>query len=197
MHSGWTKWVTNRVAHLIQPSGGFRQHCCCATRPDMTFATASPPPPVSVCAFGKFFVILGLVPALLGAGCGSGATTTSPSSTPTTPVAPAVTERFVGTLAVGGARFYSFSISAYGTVNATLVSIGGSGIPPTVEVNLGIGTPSGSTCSSTPPPVQVSGDAGVTTLVTAAEQPGVYCVIISDLGNLSGPANFTVTIDHP
>jgi hypothetical protein len=168
----------------------------CATRPYMTFATASPPPTVFVCAVNKFVVILGLVSAL-GAGCGSGAPTTSPSSTSTTPAAPAVTETFVGTLAVGGATFYSFSISVYGTVNATLVSIGGNGVPPTVELNLGIGTPRGTTCSSTPTPVQVSGGAGVTTLVTATEQPGVYCVIISDLGNLSGPANFTVTIDHP
>ena len=98
---------------------------------------------------------------------------------------------------MGGARFYSYSISVYGTVNATLVSIGGDGVPPTVEVNLGIGTPSGTTCSSTPALVQVSGGAGVTTQVTATQQPGVHCVIISDAGNLFSPANFAVTIDHP
>jgi hypothetical protein len=161
----------------------------------MALATASPLPLVVVRCFRKCVVVLGFVPALLGAGCGSGPTASSPT-TPT-PAAPAVTETFAGTLPVGGARFYSFSISVYGTVNATLNSIGGSGIPPTVEVTLGIGTPSGSTCSSTPTPVQVSGDAGVTTQVTATEQPGVYCAIISDAGNLFSPANFTVTIEHP
>jgi hypothetical protein len=134
--------------------------------------------------------------ALLVGGCGSGATTTSPSSASTTPAAAAISETFSGTLPVGGSRFYSFSISVYGTVNATLASIGGSGIPPTAEVNLGIGTPSGTTCSTTPTLVQVSGDAGVTTLVTATEQPGTYCVLIADAGNLFSPATFTVTIAH-
>jgi hypothetical protein len=167
-----------------------RQRCCCARRPNMMVAT-----PAAACTPRKFFVVFGLLSTLFAVGCGSGPTAASPT-TPT-PAAPAVTETFTGTLAVGGARFYSFSISVYGTVNATLAGIGGSGVPSTVEVNLGIGTPSGSTCSSTPTPVQVSGDAGVTTLVTATEQPGVYCVIISDAGNLFSPANFTVTIDHP
>jgi hypothetical protein len=162
--------------------------------PYMTFITASSPPVVVVRTLGKFVVTLGLSSALLG--CGSTSTPTAPSPS-TTPAAPAVTETFVGTLPVTGAKFYSFSIAVYGTVNATLVDIGGNGIPPTVEVNLGIGTPSGTTCNATTSPVQVSGDAGVTTVVTAAEQPGVYCVLISDAGNLFAPANFAVTIAHP
>jgi hypothetical protein len=45
--------------------------------------------------------------------------------------------------------------------------------------------------------VQVTGTAGVPAQVSSSEQPGVYCVIISDIGNLFAPASFTVTIDHP
>jgi hypothetical protein len=164
--------------------------------PYMTFTPASPPPAVAVRTASKLAVILSLTSVLLGAGCGNTSTPASPSPS-AVPAAPAVTENFVGTLPVSGARFYSFSISVYGTVNATLASIGGAGIPQTVEVNLGIGTPSGTTCNATPTPVQVSGDAGVTTVVTASEQPGVYCVIISDAGNLFAPANFAITIAHP
>jgi hypothetical protein len=41
-----------------------------------------------------------------------------------------MTGTFAGTPAVSGARFYSFSSSVYGTVNATPVSIGGSGVAP-------------------------------------------------------------------
>jgi hypothetical protein len=164
--------------------------------PYMTFTPASPPPAAALRTAGKFTVILSLAWALVGAGCGNTGTPTSPSPS-AVPAAAAVTETFAGTLPVSGARFYSFSISVYGTVNATLVSIGGDGIPPTTEVNLGIGTPSGTTCNASTTPVQVSGDAGVTTVVTASEQPGVYCVIISDAGNLFGPANFAVTIAHP
>jgi hypothetical protein len=171
----------------------------------MTFTPPSSPPAVAVRtaskpavepSLSKLAVILSLTSALLATGCGNTSTPTAPSPS-AVPAAPAVTETFAGTLPVSGARFYSFGISVYGTVNATLDSIGGNGIPPTVEVNLGIGTPSGTTCNATPSPVQVSGDAGVTTVVTATEQPGVYCVIISDAGTLVSPANFAITIAHP
>jgi hypothetical protein len=164
--------------------------------PYMTFTMASPPPAVAVRTVSKFAVVLALTSALLATGCGNTSTPTSPSQS-SVPAAPAVTETFVGTLPVSGVKFYSFSIAVYGTVNATLVNIGGNAIPPTVEVNLGIGTPSGTTCNATTSPVQVSGDAGVTTVVTATEQPGVYCVLISDAGNLFAPANFAITIAHP
>jgi hypothetical protein len=102
-----------------------------------------------------------------------------------------------GTLAPGGSRFYSFAISTAGTVTATLVQIGGPDVPDGVIVNLGIGTPSGTNCSASQTAVQISGGAGLPTLVSATEQPGTYCVAISDPGNLYAPASFTVTIDHP
>jgi hypothetical protein len=108
-----------------------------------------------------------------------------------------VTEAFSSTLPVGGAKFYSFSLVAPGSVTATLTDIGGPGVPPTVVVNLGIGTPSGTTCAASLSPVQVSGDAGLTTQVTQSQQSGVSCVIVTDVGNLFAPASFIVTIDHP
>jgi len=133
-------------------------------------------------------VIFSLLVALLGCACTDKNTTTSPSST-TNPAAPAVTERFAGTLPVGGARFYSFSIAVYGTVNANLVSM-----DQDLPVNLGLGSPSGPGCSvGSPTSVQIS----ATTQVSNAFQPGLYCVNISDSGNLSSPATFVVTIDHP
>ena len=129
----------------------------------------------------------------LCAACGKSASTTAP----TTPTPDTLTETFAGTLPVGGSAFYSFSIATAGTVTATLADIAGDQVPPSVVVNLGIGTLSQFTCSATATSVQVSGTAGVPTQVTASEQPGVYCVIISDVGNLFAPASFTVTIDHP
>lgn len=125
--------------------------------------------------------------------CGKSASTTSP----TTPTPDTLTETFSGTLPVGGSAFFSFSLATAGTVTATLADIGGDQVPPSVVVNLGIGTLSQFTCSATATAVQVSGTAGVPTQVSASEQPGVFCVIISDVGNLFAPANFTVTIDHP
>jgi len=38
--------------------------------------------------------------------------------------------------------------------------------------------------------------AGLTTQLTAPVTPDVYCVKISDIGNLTGPANFTIRIGH-
>jgi hypothetical protein len=82
-------------------------------------------------------------------------------------------------------------------VNATLVSIGGTDVPASVVVNLGIGSPSGTACVGSTSQVQVAGDAGLTTLVTATKDPGLSCVVITDSGNLFAPATFTITIDHP
>src|SRR6266571_1835156 len=86
----------------------------------------------------KRTALLGVVLALLDTGCKKSSTTTSPTASTPTPAAPTVTEIFTHTLPVGGASFYSFSISVYGTVNATLLSIEGAGVPPTVIVSLGI-----------------------------------------------------------
>jgi hypothetical protein len=127
------------------------------------------------------------------ASCGNSTSTTSP----TTPTPDTLTETFAGTLPVGGAAFYSISLATAGTVTATLANIGGNNVPSSVVVNLGIGTASQFTCSATSTSVQISGTAGVPAQVSASEQPGVYCVIISDIGNLFAPASFTVTIDHP
>jgi hypothetical protein len=139
-------------------------------------------------------ICAGFVVALLSSACNNPQSSTPPTSpTASTPAAPTTTERFVGTLPVGGARFYSFSIAVYGTVNVTLVNIGGPSVPSDVMVNLGIGTPGGTSCNSSSPTSVSVGSAAV----TASEQPGVYCVTIADVGNLPAAADFTVTIDHP
>lgn len=142
------------------------------------------------------FVAL-LTVALSGTACTQATTTTSPSTT-TTSTSTTVTEVMSSTLAVGGSRFYSFSIHAAGTVTATLQDLSGANVSPGTIVNLGIGVPSGTTCSGTQTNVQITGSAGLNAYVTAAEQnAGQFCVIISDVGNLFAPASFTVTIDHP
>jgi hypothetical protein len=131
----------------------------------------------------------------LAAAC-SNSGTTSPSTT-TTASTSTVRERFTSTLPVGGSRFFSFSISTAGTVNATLESIGGAGVPSSVVVNMGIGSPFQTSCSANFSAVQVSGDAGLSAVVTGSQQPGTLCVVVSDVGNLFAPATFTVVIDHP
>lgn len=132
---------------------------------------------------------------LTAASCSNGPTAPSTSTSSTTGTV--VTEVFTSTLPVGGSRFYSFHIAASGSVTATLTNIEGEGVPPSVVVSMGIGTPAGTTCAASATPVQVTGAAGVPTQVTATEQPGTHCVLVSDVGNLFAPATFTVSLDHP
>src|SRR5438093_12513263 len=86
--------------------------------------------------------------AALSASCGKSQSTTTPTPTAASPT---ITETFTGTLPVGGARFYAFGIPVYGTVNATLVSVGGPDVPSDATVTLGIGSPTGSSCYSSTP----------------------------------------------
>jgi hypothetical protein len=150
--------------------------------------------------FHRFLIpaLASVVGAVLFAGCGNNASTstTTPSSTTTTPTAADATinETFNGTLPVGGSNFYSFNVGVYGTVNLTLTSVGGTGVPSTLWLGLGIGQPSGTTCPTT---TSIDTQAGTAVQVTGTYQPGVYCADVWDIGNLAAPATFSVAIAHP
>src|SRR5882757_4984258 len=139
--------------------------------------------------------ILGLM--MFGMAC-SHSSTTSPSATSTTTTtataaAPTVSESFTGTLPVAGFKFYSFNIAVNGTVNVTLNSVSGTGVPSTVQVGIGIGTPAGVDCTTTS---TVTAAAGTAAQLTGTFGPGLFCVRIYDVGNLFGPAAFKATIAH-
>ncbi len=136
---------------------------------------------------------------LLSAACGDSPTPTSPTTAttaPTTPVAapPIYTEEFVGVVPVSGSTFYSFSVTQYGTVNVTLRSVGGAFVPSTLTLGLAIGVPSAETCATT---ASVNTASGSTAQLTGAYAAGVYCVKVSDVGNLFAPAHVTVSIAFP
>jgi len=141
--------------------------------------------------------------AILGvlAACGacSHDSTTEPSSSSssatTPPAAPTVSEVFTSTLPVGGFKFYTFNIAASGTVNVTLNSVSGVGVPTTVQLGLGIGQPAGTDCSASQ--TATAGSTSTAPQVTGTFGPGLFCVRVFDVGNLFNPANFTVTIAHP
>ena len=147
-------------------------------------------------------VVAGLCLALLATGaCGDSDSPTSPTdaSTTTTTTAtaaePSVSEAFTGTLGVKGSAFYSFEVSAYGTVNVTLHNVGGvTGVPESVWVGLGIGVPDGTDCSTTTSAnTQAGGGPHISTVLEA----GRYCVRIYDVGNLAAPTPFSASIVHP
>jgi hypothetical protein len=132
---------------------------------------------------------------LLASACSKDNTTpTTPTTTTPTPVTtPTVSENFVSTVPVGGAAFYSFNIDANGTVNVTLNAVGGTGVPATVQLGVGIGTPAGVDCTVT---TSVTAAAGTSPQLTGTFGPGLFCVRIYDVGNLFGPAAFRATIAH-
>jgi hypothetical protein len=142
----------------------------------------------------KAGIVSSIVAVILSSGCGGSSTTPSSTTTTTVPAAPTTTETFTGTLSVGGSVVYSFTVSQTGTVNATLVSIGGAGVPATVQVRMAIGTPADAGCSATASSIIKAGTAAQ---VSVTEQPGVFCASLADVGNLFSPADFSVTIDHP
>lgn len=137
-----------------------------------------------------------LVPLLAVAACDKAETPTSSTDTTTTTTvaSPTTTEEFTGTVAVGGSSFYAFTVGENGTINVTLASVGGAGVPSTVWMGLGVGAPSGEDCSTT---TLTNGPAGASPQVSTVYAPGIYCVKVADIGNLAQPATFTVTIAHP
>jgi hypothetical protein len=128
--------------------------------------------------------------ALFATACGKN---NSPSTPTRTPAAPSRSERYVATMGVGGSSFYSFSVTDYGTVNVTLTAVSGVD-DPSVAIGLGLGVPSGFGC--TPSQTATTG-AGSTPQITNVYEIGVYCLRVYDVGNLSGPLTFDVTVAHP
>jgi len=114
--------------------------------------------------------------------------TTSPSPTPSA----GATETFSGTLALQGASLYTFTVAQAGTVSVTLSSLSPSATSP---VSLGLGTPTGTTTcvASSSIPKAVAGSAPQ---ITVTENPGTYCVNIADVGSLTSPSTFSITITH-
>ena len=116
--------------------------------------------------------------------------------TATTPAAtvPTVTDTFAGSLPSGGSSVYSFTVSQDGTVSVTLASVTGAGVPSTVHLRLGLGTFTDTTCN---PTTSVDAQAGSTPQITTTSASGLYCLQLSDPGNLANPATFTITVTHP
>ncbi len=123
---------------------------------------------------------------LLFTGCDQGGTTTE-LTRPTT--APAKVVSFSGTLQPQGTNSYTFTVTQGGYVEATLVGLGA---PSTTSVGLGIGTPSAtSTCSVLQ---SVTTGAGTSAQLVGTGLAGTLCITIFDVGNLTGPTLYTITV---
>ena len=122
--------------------------------------------------------------ALAAAGCGGSGTptATSPSTTPSG-------ETWSSVLAPGGTSSRSFTVTAAGTITVTMTGAG-------ATVGLGVGLPrtTGGGCRLG---VSVNASAGSSPQITTQADAGQYCVQVFDLGTLTDPVPFALTINHP
>ena len=125
---------------------------------------------------------------VLESGCGLfSSDTTSPSD------ATKVTETFSGTLAAQVSSVFVFSVTLSGPIAVTLTSMSPTTTVP-VGLGIGISTVGATTCtatSSTPTAI-----AGSSPQITIDGQSGAYCVDIHNVGNVTTPSTFTITIVH-
>jgi hypothetical protein len=124
-------------------------------------------------------------------------TTTGPS-----PAAPSISETFTGTVPLvdthNGSDFHNFSVGQSGTVNITLTAIGPQpGVPATLQVGVGIGTPTGNTCPLPPTFGSLTTAAGPNVIGSATLNSGTYCLVVFDVGNNPAPVTYSVTVAHP
>lgn len=124
----------------------------------------------------------GVLVALTGAGCHN--TPTTPSTTSTNTIT-----TFASRLQVGGSAWKSFVQSSATIVTAQLSIL----FPDTeVAVRIGFGTLEGTTCTPTTTADATPNDTGpeLSQLLPA----GRYCLLITDIGNLTGVNDFAIVL---
>ena len=85
---------------------------------------------------------------------------------------------------------HNFTVSAAGTVDVSLTSLSPQ---TTITVGLAVGQPVTAGCSL----FSSNESAKVGTTISGDLSAGAYCVGLYDIGNLTGPLNYAVTVTHP
>jgi len=102
------------------------------------------------------------------------------------------TDTFNGALAPNGSLVFTFSVATSGSVAVTLASVSPATTSP---LALGVGPSSSGSCTVAN---STSGAiAGGNPQLSATENPGTYCVKVSDAGSLTATSTVTVTVTHP
>jgi hypothetical protein len=127
-----------------------------------------------------------ILSALLLAACDQAGTSTA-LPRPTT--APTKVSPFNGTLKLLATDTYAFTVSQNGYVEVTLLGLAA---PAGTKVALAIGTASlTGTCATNH---SVTTEAGPTAQIIGTGLAGSLCITLSDVGNLTEPALYTITV---
>jgi hypothetical protein len=134
-------------------------------------------------------LLLLVILATAAAGCDDDTPTAPTPPAPGTPLT--FTETFTGVLNMNGAASFPFTAKTGGSVTATLTTIAPD---PTIAVGLLLGTWTGSACQVVVPNDNALQGAVVPGTVTSAAS---LCVRIYDVGKVTTPVNFTITVVRP
>jgi hypothetical protein len=107
---------------------------------------------------------------------------------------PLTAESFIGTIGAGGTAFYSFNVPVEGPVSFTLLQYREDGQDTTKVAMMGLGVPAGTTCIVAS---SVTTAAGGRPQFTQVVPPSIYCVRITDPGQLEGTGEFLINIVRP
>ena len=129
-----------------------------------------------------------LLLALAAGACSSDNNNNTPTA-PTTPTT--VTETYADTIARNGARTHNFSSAASGTVTATLTTLSPDSA---LKVGFSLGTWNGQNCQ-----LVITNDAATqgTVVTGGVSSLGSLCVRIYDVGNITDPITYEITVVHP
>jgi hypothetical protein len=135
----------------------------------------------------SFLFLLALCAAAMMA---MGACTNTPTVPTTTPGTP-VTDTYSGTLSKSGAFTHSFTITTLGTITATIVSLA----PVSTQiVGLQLGVWNGTSCTAASSIDTATTGSSITLNASSA---GVLCVRLYDVGFITDPVLYELTVVHP
>jgi hypothetical protein len=110
------------------------------------------------------------------------------------PIAPVetpvqISESFSGSITVNGAATHTFTTERAGQAAATLTSLAPDN---TAVVSFTLGTWNGSYCQIT----LAKDDATTSSSLVGTASAGSFCVRISDVGRLTAPTDYEITVQH-
>jgi hypothetical protein len=126
--------------------------------------------------------------AVLVSACSNPLTTgipTAPSAPPIT-----ITETFSGELTVNGAVTHPFAISQAGLASAALTALSPD---PAVVIGVSLGTWNGQVCQIILANDNATQSASV---LGEARSAGNFCVRVYDVGKLTGPTGYEISVAH-
>lgn len=123
--------------------------------------------------------------------------TTDPLTPGTTAPTEVTEPQFTGTLTINGGAVTSFAVANVGTITVTVADLQPNRADFSLSIGLELGTWNGTSCAVTGLPTLVNYNAGVGSGIAGyANGTGSFCVRVLDIGQLTEPVTFTISIKH-